>query len=102
MWLKPLFALTLKNVKSGFRKWLEDLPRRVAENLGCKFSVERKEKSLRASRQPKRFIPTAEVPCARKMEKMYYRQQESCKAMVAFRASGNTDHRSSSRRVDSV
>ncbi len=26
MWLKPLFARTLKNVKSGFRKWLEDLP----------------------------------------------------------------------------
>jgi hypothetical protein len=26
MWLKPLFVRTLKNVKSGFRKWLEDLP----------------------------------------------------------------------------
>jgi hypothetical protein len=26
MWLKTLFARTLKNVKSGFRKWLEDLP----------------------------------------------------------------------------
>jgi hypothetical protein len=26
MWLEPLFARTLKNVKSGFRKWLEDLP----------------------------------------------------------------------------
>jgi hypothetical protein len=29
MWLKQLFACTLKNVKSGFRKWLEDLPRRA-------------------------------------------------------------------------
>jgi hypothetical protein len=26
MWLKPLFARTVTYVKSGFRKWLEDLP----------------------------------------------------------------------------
>jgi hypothetical protein len=26
MRLKPLFARTLTYVKSGFRKWLEDLP----------------------------------------------------------------------------
>jgi hypothetical protein len=26
MWLKPLFARTLTYVKSGFKKWLEDLP----------------------------------------------------------------------------
>jgi hypothetical protein len=27
MWLKPLFARTSKNAKSGLRKWLEVLPR---------------------------------------------------------------------------
>jgi hypothetical protein len=26
MWLKPLFARTSKNAKSGLRKWLEVLP----------------------------------------------------------------------------
>jgi hypothetical protein len=37
MWLKPLFARTLTYVKSGFRKWLEDLQcltRHIAETSG--------------------------------------------------------------------
>jgi hypothetical protein len=33
MWLKPLFAHTLKNVKSGFRKWLEDLPQAAGADI---------------------------------------------------------------------
>jgi hypothetical protein len=32
MWLKPLFARTSKNAKSGLRKWLEVLPQPALSN----------------------------------------------------------------------
>jgi hypothetical protein len=32
MWLKPLFARTSKNAKSGLRKWLEVLPHMSEED----------------------------------------------------------------------
>jgi hypothetical protein len=34
MWLKPLFAHTSKNAKSGLRKWLEVLPVRIEDPGG--------------------------------------------------------------------